>query len=206
MEEKIKPLIMDSFCFRDFDREKRPETFIDYSKEDFTKKVNAFYSKDKLKDGYAPFCKHIFMPNFVPGLKSRTLPITKEIEPLIISAYEARTPNELPVLNRYIEISSISHLTFPDAKYLDIILYSKEQIVKEKIAMKETDLNQIESIDFDYGIISLKPQDADYELPMTPITMMRNALGITEGGSGIPLNKEVYLASVEYWSKHILTN
>lgn len=206
MEHKDKPLIMDSFCYRDFDKEKRPKTYINYSKEEFANKVNWFYSKEKLKDGYAPFCKHLLMPNFVIGLKSRILPITKEIESLIITTYEARTPNELPVLTRYVDISSISHLTIPDAKYLDIILYSKEQIVKEKIAMKEADLNQTEAIDFDYAIISIKPQDTDYELPMTPITMMRNALGITEGGSGILLDRKAYLASVDYWSQNILTN
>ena len=32
-------------------------------------------------------------------------------------------------------------------------------------------------IDYDWGIISVKCQDADHELPMQPITMMRNALG-----------------------------
>ena len=29
-----------------------------------------------------------------------------------------------------------------------------------------------------WGIISIKPQMVDYELPMNPITMMRNALGV----------------------------
>ncbi len=32
-------------------------------------------------------------------------------------------------------------------------------------------------IDYDYGIISVKPSDVAYETPMDPITMMRNALG-----------------------------
>ena len=41
--------------------------------------------------------------------------------------------------------------------------------------MNEVDPNK--DIDYDYAIISIKPQDVDYELPMQPITMMRNALG-----------------------------
>ena len=43
-------------------------------------------------------------------------------------------------------------------------------------------------LDYDYGIVSVKPQDADYETPMQPITMMRNALGKAEGGSGVPID------------------
>lgn len=53
-----------------------------------------------------------------------------------------------------------------------------------------------------WGIISIKAQDEDYETPMQPITMMRNALGREEGGSGVPLNKEAYEASVAYWDQH----
>lgn len=55
-------------------------------------------------------------------------------------------------------------------------------------------------IDYDWGIISIKPQDVDYEIPMLPITMMRNAVGKEEGGSGVPLVRELYLQSVEFWS------
>jgi hypothetical protein len=46
-------------------------------------------------------------------------------------------------------------------------------------------------------------QDEDFELPMTPITMLRNALGKEEGGSGVPLDKAKYAASVAYWSDHV---
>lgn len=37
---------------------------------------------------------------------------------------------------------------------------------------------------------------------MDPITMMRNALGMEHGGSGVELDKIKYLESVEYWSKY----
>lgn len=59
-------------------------------------------------------------------------------------------------------------------------------------------------IDYDYGIISIKPQDCDYELPMDPITMMRNALGREHGGSGKALEKDKYMESVKFWSENIL--
>lgn len=53
-----------------------------------------------------------------------------------------------------------------------------------------------------WGVVSVKAQDVDYELPMQPITMMRNALGKEEGGSGVPLDPAKYRESVEYWSTH----
>ena len=34
---------------------------------------------------------------------------------------------------------------------------------------------------------------------MDPITMMRNALGAEEGGSGVKLNREEYKKSVDFW-------
>ena len=40
-----------------------------------------------------------------------------------------------------------------------------------------------------------------FETPMQPITVMRNAL-ISEGGSGVPINRDAYAKSVAYWSQH----
>ena len=53
-----------------------------------------------------------------------------------------------------------------------------------------------------WGIISVKAQDVDREIPMQPITMMRNALGKEEGGSGVPLDRAKYAESVEFWRDH----
>ena len=46
-----------------------------------------------------------------------------------------------------------------------------------------------------WGIISVKAQSVDYELPMQPITMMRNALGKEEGGSGVGMDRDKYKES-----------
>jgi hypothetical protein len=37
---------------------------------------------------------------------------------------------------------------------------------------------------------------------MTPITMLRNALGRAEGGSGVPLDRAKYEEAVAYWQAH----
>ena len=52
------------------------------------------------------------------------------------------------------------------------------------------------------GIISIKPQNENHELPMDPITMMRNALGVEHGGSGVGLIKEKYMESVNFWAEN----
>lgn len=46
-------------------------------------------------------------------------------------------------------------------------------------------------------------QDEEFETPMQPITMMRNALGKDEGGSGVPLDRDTYMKSVSYWRHRV---
>lgn len=91
---------------------------------------------------------------------------------------------------------------FPVAKYIDLILYSREQINKENAAMdKKKDYGgKVETAP--WGIVSIKAQDVDHELPMTPITAMRNALGKEHGGSGVELVRESYMEAAEYWKDH----
>ena len=57
---------------------------------------------------------------------------TSEITSLIESCYEARKENELAVLIEYV---SREKIPAPDATYLDIILYSREQINLENASM-----------------------------------------------------------------------
>ena len=79
------------------------------------------YDASKLKDGYAPFCKHLFVPNFTPAILSYA-EITPENESLLKTKYEARREGELPVLVRFFPEGSFKPKV---AEYLDIILYSK---------------------------------------------------------------------------------
>ena len=151
MEKTPKSLILDQFAFRSFDKS-RTSNYINMDKEEFTKKVNELYkSESQLVDGYAPFCKHLFVENFVKGLKSCHIEINEQTNKLIISKYDSRQKNELPVLIRYIDLNSIDKEKIPDAKFLDLILYSKEQIVSERIEMKceEKEINDMKNKDFD---------------------------------------------------------
>ena len=50
---------------------------------------------------------------------------------------------------------------------------------------------------------SIKPLNVDHEIPFVPITIMRNALGKNEGGSGVPIDRKKYMDGVEFWSKNV---
>ena len=97
MIKQVK-IVMDPFCFKQFDA-RAGSSFINYDMDLLTSKVNEFYidNQSSLKPGYAPFCKHLFIENFTDAV-SGCAKITKENEPFLKSAYEARRSNELAVL------------------------------------------------------------------------------------------------------------
>jgi hypothetical protein len=203
--KRATKIVLDPFCFKQFDPA-AGSLYVNFDKVQFTEKINEFYHdvKDQggLKDGYAPFCKHLFIENFTDSI-SGFVALTKENEKYLKTAYEARQAKELPILNRYLDRQAMETelgIKVEKAKYLDIILYSKAQIAEEVKAIGNTDPNA--DVDYDYGIVSVKPQDVDHETPMQPITMMRNALGKEHGGSGVPLVWDKYIQSVEFWTKY----
>lgn len=185
---------------------------IPMDKEAFTARVNAEIGKlggldACLRPGYAPFCKHVFVTNFTDA-RVIDLAITPANVGLLRSSYEARRPEELPVLQRFFPAASLGADAdagaVPVASHLDVILYSREQIRKENDAMPADD-RRSETADeaaAAYGIISIKPQMGAVETPMQPATVLRNSLGKEHGGSGVPLDRAAYLASVAYWTDH----
>lgn len=196
-----KALVVDPFCFRQFSENGDSHTYggtvFQLSIAEFETIVNLRYAESSLEDGYAPFCKHLFVENDFTDVVVNVLPITSENESQLRSKYEARNDKELPVLTRWFPFEAMGS-ELPKAKYLDLILYSREQINQENAAQGRAENAETAP----WGIVSIKAQDTDYELPMTPITAMRNALGREEGGSGIPVDREQYLEAVNYWKDH----
>ncbi|KAL7504969.1 hypothetical protein ACHAXN_002503 [Cyclotella atomus] len=201
-------LVVDPFCYRQFSEKESSKgyagTVFNISIQKFEEIANSRFDASDLQDGYAPFCKHLFLENDFTDARVNVLPITKENEHCLRSKYEARNDKELPVLTRYFSRELLEQNksgngdVFPVAKYLDLILYSREQINKENEAMgKSPDAETAP-----WGVVSIKAQDIDKELPMTPITAMRNALGKEEGGSGVPIDREKYVEAYEYWRDH----
>lgn len=135
-----------------------------------------------LRDGYAPFCKHLILKNFtdatcgfieITDKNSNLLRFVYSYLNLVRSGYVSRTANELPVLSRWFSKSEVSDYV-KRAEYLDVILYSREQVIKEYKAMKIYEDDS--KFQHDYYVISIKPQDVDHELPMLPITYFSNLI------------------------------
>ena len=145
-----------------------------------------------LVDGYAPFCKHLFLRNTSPT-RAAFAPITEGNRHLLRSGYLARREGERAVLERWFE-----GLEALRADWLDVILYSHDQLLVE--ARDYPDEQPVP--DCDWGIVSIIGVLEPAEPPMPPITQMRNALGRAEGGSGVPLDVEAYDWAVAFWERH----
>lgn len=190
----MQRVVMNSFCLRQFEKGD-----VGFSPEEFTAEVNSRLSNAKLQDGYAPFCKALFIDNFT-SCPAQFMAITDENRAKLVTDYAARQEYELPVLRRFFRSSEFP--SRPPARYLHLILYSREQIEHEEASRSHPVSPSCE--DYEWAIVAFKLQDEDHELPMQPITIMRNALGKAEGGSGIPLDRSSYLASVDFWLRHAI--
>ena len=167
-----------------FPKEPRRNTIQDCTPAEFERRLNE-EPPLRVLDGYAPFCKLHVHRNWT-STRLIAVPITDRNRHLLRSDYEARTPSELPVLVRWFE-----GVEPPVADYLVAILYSRAQLAKEGSPIRA-----------DWGIVGCMYTAEPEEIPMAPITMMRNALGVEEGGSGVPLDREAYRRSVAFWSRH----
>jgi hypothetical protein len=167
-----------------FPKVKRGNTIQDCTSEEFERRLNE-HAPLKVIDGYADFCKLHVHANWT-STRCFAIPITPENRHLLRSGYDARNPSELAVLTRWFE-----GVEPPVAKFLVPILYSREQLAKEG-----------EKIRADWGVVGCLYTMEPEEIPMAPITMMRNALGVKEGGSGVALDRDAYRRSVEFWDRH----
>lgn len=181
---RMRIVLTDFARTRLFPRESRRNTIRDVTAEAFEAYLNA-HPPLAVLDGYAPFCK-LHVHRNCTSTRCMAVPITDANRHLLRSDYEARTRDELPVLVRWFE-----GVDAPVAEYLVVILYDRAQLAREGTA-----------IDADWGVVGCLYTMTPEELPMAPITMLRNALGVEEGGSGVPLDREAYRRSVAFWSVH----
>lgn len=74
------------------------------SVEEFTKIVNERYDEAALTDGYAPFCKHLFVVNDFTDAQANVLPITPENEACLRTKYEARNDKEVRTIRAIVSL------------------------------------------------------------------------------------------------------
>lgn len=146
----------------------------------------------ELHTGYASFCCHLFLKNSTMT-RCGFARITSKNSTLLRSGYVSRREGELAVLERWFE-----GLEAPIAEYLDVILYSRDQLLKEAADFPE----EGDVPECDWGIVSIIGTLSPAEPPMPPITQMRNALGKKEGGSGTQIDPEMYARGVAFWDRH----
>ena len=172
-------------------------------KEELLEVINDAYeyaSTETMLDSEWGFCKYLVLPNEF-GVKCAVREITLDIYPYIRTDYSQRTPEELAILTRFVQLPPGFKST--EANYIVLVLYSKEQLQKE-FKPKEEGQDFYFDDSVEWGIVSIMGTMEPKPDPLVPITIMRNALGVEEGGNGETLNRKVYNESVEFWSKYIL--
>lgn len=178
------------FAKRHFDKDFGGTKILDHTPEEFENHIN---NVDKwFIDGYAPFCKLFPIENFTDA-RVGSLPITLTNYQYLRSGYFVRTFKELPIFSRWFELPTCK----PKAKWLVLVLYNKEQIDKEGRAEEN-----YTPLDANWGVVAILGQRHPTEEPMKPETMLRNALGIEEGRSDVPLDRTKYIKSVKFWNRH----
>lgn len=178
------PIVLSDFAKKRLFPKNRLDKIQGVSPAEFEQYINDHKPLDTL-DGYAPFCKLLVYKNWT-DTRLMAIGITDENRPLLRSGYEARTRKELPVLARWFE-----GIEPPLASYLLVIVYDREQMHKEG-----------DNIDADWGVVGILPTAEPKETPLNPITMLRNALGVEEGGSGVPIDRKAYQQASDFWDTH----
>lgn len=167
-----------------FPRSPRPSAIQNCTADDFDHRLNQ-EPPIKVLPGYAPFCRLHVHANWTTT-RCTAVPISEANRHLLRTAYETRSADELPVLVRWFE-----GVKPPVARFLLPILYSRQQLAKEG-----------SRIDADWGVVGCLYTMEPEEIPMVPITMLRNALGVDEGGSGVALDRQAYRRSVAFWERY----
>jgi len=209
-------VIITEFCKRQFEHNASGTKITSTSPEDFERLLDDMYgdviteklgllsetvsSVDspmvRVENSDKPHCKYVIIDNFT-NARVGTMQITNENYQYLRSGYSARREGELPVLSRWFELP----MNPPKAKYLVLVLYSREQLEMEHNEFPETAGTPFE-MDSDWGVVAILGQRYRKVEPKVPVTEMRNALPLEEGGNNTPLDKEYYERSVSFWSNN----
>ena len=195
---------------------------LDKTPEEFSGKINDMLKADsiKLTEGELySFAPHIFIDKQTLirnglnlNLILNDIPI-EGLQSLIKSDYMSRNEKEIKILTRWIDKKDVEPSIIPVFNFIDIVLYTKEHLLKEinerieKGTNSEADLidkHKLEDPSITHGVVKIIAMSERKETPIDPITMIRNHLGMEFGGNGEKINLVKYQESVDYWSRHVL--
>lgn len=196
----MKKIEYDPFVSRQFSQNFSGTKVEPEAKEALLIEINKAFEFSELQSSEWDFCKYLAIPNTF-GVKCATREITLDIYPYIRTDYVQRTPDELPVLTRFAQLPP--GFKQQQAEHIVLVLYSRAQLESE---FKQKDDGQEFYFDdsVEWGIVSIMGTMEPRPDPLVPITIMRNALGVEEGGNGEHISRASYSDSVEFWSRYIL--
>ena len=196
----MKKIEYDPFVSRQFSQNFSGTKVEPEAKEALLIEINKAFEFSELQSSEWDFCKYLAIPNTF-GVKCATREITLDIYPYIRTDYVQRTPDELPVLTRFAQLPP--GFKQHQAEHIVLVLYSRAQLESE---FKPKDDGQEFYFDdsVEWGIVSIMGTMEPRPDPLVPITIMRNALGVEEGGNGERISRASYSDSVEFWSRYIL--
>ena len=122
-------------------------------------------------DGFAPFCKVLVVRNYTKCMSGMAR-ITDENKDKLNGAWKIRREGEPEYWATWFNADDVNP---KEAKYLHLILYSKDQLSAEGIELPHG---------IEWGIVSINAEQVPHEIPMHPETMRRNTAGIEAGGNG----------------------
>lgn len=209
-KERLGTIKISEFALRHFDPKFGGTKILNLEPKQFEQYLNTFkdlyFDKPEdrfmddgdvrvdILDGYAPFCKLLVMAN-ITDAKTGSLKITDANYSFLRHGYSARRDDELAVFGRWFDFPP--GIEKPKAKYTIAILYDKAQMDKEfrsdydkaisKGGLDSIGLEAPEEFGADWGVVAILGQMTPKEEPMKPITMMRNYMDISMGGSGMKL-------------------
>lgn len=196
----MKKIEYDPFVSRQFSQNFSGTKVEPEAKEALLIEINKAFEFSELQSSEWDFCKYLAIPNTF-GVKCATREITLDIYPYIRTDYVQRTPDELPVLTRFAQLPP--GFKQQQSEHIVLVLYSRAQLESE---FKPKDDGQEFYFDdsVEWGIVSIMGTMEPRPDPLVPITIMRNALGVEEGGNGERISRASYSDSVEFWSRYIL--
>lgn len=150
--------------------------------------------KVTLVNGPDPFVRYAFIEAAAVNYQGNsTVALVKGNESFLRCEYTTRINGdnkELPYLERWFDKKDIDGAP---VVCLAVIMYTKEQMKKEGIA-----------IEAEYAIIALNAEPIMGTSPMSPSTQVRNALGIEFGGNDSEIDREYHQEGVDFWTKWAL--
>jgi len=158
---------------------------------DIVKSTARALKLNKGKRGLYPFSRIVSLRGKPwNSLPCRLVKITSRNSKFLQSDYVKRRRGEIPYLKRWFPLNA--PVKAVKANHIDVILYSKAQLVKEGTP-----------IESDWGIVCINIEMRKAS-PPAPSTMINNQMGIRFGGNGELLNKRQYKKAVDFWSQYAL--